>query len=108
MIYRVRSKSTTLDFGSQQAAFQFLDNFPPHMQDDLSIYEPTSVDIQKSLEILTVQLRKCAPKDDDAGESRHYQWLLSRMEFYTKALTTAEATEQAIASKVANLPTVDL
>lgn len=101
MIYRLKHKNTTLDFGSPQAAYQFLDNYPPHVREAATVGEITSAEIQDELSNLSTQMSRSASKS-----SQHYQWLESRVEFYSQALGPIEQYERAIANKVAQLPTV--
>ncbi len=102
MIYRVRTQRTTLDFGSSQAAYQLLDNYPPHVRESISVQEMTATEIRQAIDKLRADLSKL-----QSQESIHYQWLLSRIEFYSAELPNAEAIEQATTNKIASLPTVE-
>lgn len=108
MIYRLRHKKTTLDFGSSQAAVQFIDNYPPHVRQDAEISEITSAEIHDKLNELAAKINQAnQTKAEDGGGSTYYQWLLSRLEFYTEALPAAEQLEQQVAQQVASLPVIE-
>ena len=100
-IWRVKQGSTTLDFGSKQAALQFLDCYPPHIRDRVSFKETSADELIKSREDLTHQLRT-AQRFDNEGvpiETPHTQWLLSRIEMYDKAIPVVQAYEAQLKAK---------
>ncbi len=105
MIYRLKHGKTCLDFASAQSAYQLVDNYPPHLRQDAAVQEITSEEIIEKLTQLGAEIQKHLPVEDSSG-SQHYQWLLSRIEWYQAALPTVEQSEYAIDAKVANLPTV--
>lgn len=100
-IWRIKQGPTTLDFGSQQAALQFLDNYPPHIRERVSFKETTADELKTTREDLTVQLRKAQRFDNDGVpiETPHTQWILSRIEMYDKAIPVIEAYETQLKAK---------
>lgn len=101
MIWRIRQGSTILDFGSQQASLQFLDNYPPHIREKVTFREITAAEIVETKEKLTTDLRKATRFDADNVpiQTSHTEWLLSRIEMYDKALPAVEAYEASIKAK---------
>lgn len=106
MIYRIRGIKT-LDFGSKQAALQLLDNYPPLMRESIHFQDMSASELKTMIAELSIEIQKYLPRDPESMGSIHYQWLLSRLEFYQAALPEAETVEAAIANKVANLPSVE-
>jgi hypothetical protein len=82
------------DFGSQQAAFQLLDNYPPHIKEKMSLNELTSEQARGQLQELSHDFSKVSP------DSRHAEWLSSRIDFYSKALEGILDTETRIKAEV--------
>lgn len=104
MIYRVKHGATVLDFGSMPAVHQFLDNYPPHIREQVLVKDISSVEINQSIEKLTTDLRR-ATRYDPKGEpisSTHTEWLLSRIEFYQQTLETVQRAEAELAAKEAS------
>jgi hypothetical protein len=102
-IFRVKHGPTNLDFGSQQSANQFLDNYPPHVRDQVVLKEADSQDIKQSIEEYTRLLRQATRFDSDGNpiQTSHTEWLLSRLDMYEKALPTAEQFEANLRAKEA-------
>ena len=97
MIWRVRSGKTVLDFGSQQAAVQLLDNYPPHVREKVVYKEITVAEIEEKLAELRSDISR--NRRDDAGDivtTVQLEWLLSRLDFYEKALPFVQAKEREI------------
>lgn len=101
MIYRVKGHGTILDFGAKQAAFQMLDNYPPHVRESVSVNEITSAEIEESIAELSRKLVSCREG------TTHYEWLMSRVEFYQDALPIVQQSEAAIRARVESLPKWD-
>lgn len=100
MIWRVRTKSTVLDFGSQQAAVQFLDNYSPAIREKVVYKEISAAEIEAKL--AEIKSEASRHRRDDAGEmilSVHLEWLLSRLEFYETALPFVQQREREIQEK---------
>lgn len=100
MIWRVRTKGTILDFGSTQAALQFLDNYPPHIRDQVVYKEISSAEITSK--VVDIKSEISRQRRDNTGEvvaTMHLEWLLSRLEFYENALPFVIQQEQAVAEK---------
>lgn len=98
MIWRVSTTGTTLDFGSQQAVLQFLDNYPPNIREQVTYKEISSEEIRTKIEDLKSQIsrQRRDPSTREIIPSTHLEWLLSRLEFYDKALPIVELAERAV------------
>jgi hypothetical protein len=100
-VFRIKQGSTTLDFGSKQAALQFLDNYPPHIREKVIFKETTAAELETTREELTTKLRQSQRFDNDGVpiETPYTQWLLSRIDMYDKALPVVQAYEAQLKAK---------
>jgi hypothetical protein len=101
MIFRVIHGSVTLDFGAQQSANQLLDNYPPHIREQVTFKEITAAEIQQSVDKLTADLRRHTRFDNEGNaiQTTYTEWVLSRLEMYEKALPSVQQYEANLKAK---------